>query len=60
MKENIKPPPTPSRFPSLPESSVVEVNVVLVELSPVIVVVGVDDAVVVVSVVVLVVVVLVA
>ena len=60
MKQNIKPPPTPSRLPSLPESSVVEVNVVLVELSPVIVVVGVDDAVVVVSVVVLVVVVLVA
>ena len=60
MKENIKPPPTPSRLPSLPESSVVGLKVGLVELSPVIVEVGGGEDVVVVSVVVVVGVVLVA
>ena len=47
MKQNIKPPPTPSRLPSLPVSVVVELTVELLELSSVIVVVGGSDAVVV-------------
>ena len=43
MKENIRLPPTPPRVPSLVVSSVVEVNVGLVEFSPVFVLDGVSE-----------------
>ena len=43
MKENIRLPPTPPRVPPLPVSSVVEVNVGLVEFSPVFVLDGVSE-----------------